>query len=211
MTLTAINLTCSRGGAVLFDPVSFVLQPGHARLVQGRNGVGKTTMLRAIAGLGQRPQGHVTLDQKPVWEMDGAMLYTGHLDAVKPTLTVAENLSFWSDLASRGPLADALEAFNLTILRDRLAGRLSAGQKRRLGLARLAVSTAPVWLLDEPTMSLDQDSTALLGAVVARHLAGGGYALIATHVPIPVTAEPLALTAMTSGPTMDPFLTGAID
>ncbi|MEM8657617.1 MAG: heme ABC exporter ATP-binding protein CcmA [Pseudomonadota bacterium] len=209
MTLSAFDLTCHRGGTRLFDPVQFDLPPGTARLLRGPNGVGKTTLLRAIAGLGAGAEGTVTLDGAPLADQEGVVAYTGHLDAVKPALTVAENLGFWAALSGVGAVEQALQAFNLTGLRDRVAGRLSAGQKRRLGLARLALSGARVWLLDEPTVSLDQDSTAALGRIISAHLETGGYALIATHLPIPIEAAPLPLTPAkpeVAHAAADPFL-----
>ncbi len=206
MTLTAIDLTCVRNGQALFAPVSFTLVPGTAIRLQGPNGVGKTTLLRAIAGLGQRPEGTLRLDGRPVGETEAAFAYSGHLDAIKPALTVLENLTFWAEIHGASNIQDTLSHFALTSLITRPAGRLSAGQKRRLGLARLALSRARIWLMDEPTVSLDEASIAALGAVLTNHLAAGGAALIATHLPLPIEATPLTLSAAKPTKITDPFL-----
>ncbi|MSU90084.1 heme ABC exporter ATP-binding protein CcmA [Rhodobacteraceae bacterium 2CG4] len=209
MTLSAEDLTCRSGADRLFAPVSFTVPAGGALLLQGPNGAGKTTLLRAIAGLGPRPEGRIALDGAAPWASDGAVALTGHLDAVKPGLTVDENLGFWARLHGRADAAaGALAAFGLGGFGERLAGRLSAGQKRRLGLARLAVDGARLWLLDEPTVSLDADSTAALGRLIGEHLARGGMALIATHLPVPVAAETLRLqpAAARHRTEADPFL-----
>lgn len=211
MTLVARDLTCRRGALSLFEPASFTLAPGEALMLRGPNGAGKTTLLRAIAGLGPSPGGNIELDGTPLAACDGAVAMSGHLDAVKAALTVRENISFWAALHGRGDIGAALAAFDLDALADRLAGRLSAGQKRRLGLARLMVSGAPVWLLDEPTVSLDTQSTEALGRILADHLAQDGYAIIATHLPLPVEARTLILgpAAAADSVESDPFLSEA--
>ena len=110
------------------------------------------------------------------------MAYAGHADGIKTTLTVRENLEFWAEIFATGRIDAALAAFDLVGLSDRAAGALSAGQKRRLGLARMVVTGRPVWVLDEPTVSLDASAVALFAAAVRTHLAGGGMALMATHI-----------------------------
>jgi len=210
MTLVGTDLECMRGGQRLFAPVGFRLAPGQALLLKGPNGAGKTTLLRALAGLGRLEAGTATLDGVPLAQADGAVALSGHLDAVKHALTVAENIGFWAALAGADP-GPALGRFGLTGLAARPAGRLSAGQKRRLGLARLAVSGARVWLMDEPTVSLDAENTAALGAMIAEHLGQGGMAIIATHLPMPIEASELVLTPAVQAPEAapdDPFLAG---
>jgi heme exporter protein A len=116
-----------------------------------------------------------------------AMAYAGHADGIKSTLTVRENLTFWAEIFGTGRIESALSAFDLAGLSDRAAGGLSAGQKRRLGLARMVVTGRPVWVLDEPTVSLDSSAVALFAQAVRAHLAGGGMALIATHIDLGLT------------------------
>jgi heme exporter protein A len=155
--------------------LTFSVGAGQALVLRGPNGSGKTTLLRTLAGL--QPPVAGTLDLNP-----DAVAYAAHADGLKSTLTVAENLGFWSAIYG-GPAIDrAVSGMDLAALTGRRAGELSAGQKRRLGLARLLVTGRPLWLLDEPTVSLDTASVALFASVVRQHLAGGGAAIIATHV-----------------------------
>lgn len=168
-------VSCARGGVTVLDGVSFTLEPGQALVLRGPNGIGKTTLLRTVAGLQPAVAGKVSLPPE-------TLAYAGHADGVKATLSVAENLAFWAAIHGQDGVDGALLAMNLDQLRDRAAKNLSAGQRRRLGLARLIVTGRPIWLLDEPTVSLDSDSVALFGAVLRGHLAEGGAALIATHI-----------------------------
>ena len=167
----------ARGGVPLLEGVGFELRPGEALALRGPNGAGKTTLLRAIAGLQPPLAGRIEMP-------DDAAALAGHADGVKAQLTVAENLRFWARVFGGGAVGPALEAFALADLAERPARDLSAGQRRRLGLARLLVTGRPLWLLDEPTVSLDAASTALLLAALAAHRAGGGAALISTHAPL---------------------------
>jgi heme exporter protein A len=175
MELRIDNLACARGGVTVLEGISFGLSPGQAMVLRGPNGVGKTTLLRTVSGLQPGVAGGVSLPPE-------SLAYAGHADGVKATLTVSENLNFWAAVHGLRDIGPALSAMNLTALRDRRAGNLSAGQRRRLGLARLMVTGRPVWLLDEPTVSLDAGSVALFAAMLRGHLAGGGAALIATHI-----------------------------
>ncbi len=153
----------------------------------GPNGAGKTTLLRAVAGLIRPEAGKVSLEGGEADATVGEQChFVGHLNAVKPSLTAIENLRFWKDAlgGDEQPLARALERFGLGEMADVPGGYLSAGQKRRIGLARLLVAQRPVWLLDEPTVSLDAASVSTFAAIVAEHLAGGGIAIAATHVPL---------------------------
>ena len=169
------NLAVARGGVTVLRGLDLVLHAGQALILRGPNGSGKTTLLRTLAGL--QPAAAGSFDLAP-----DAVAYAAHADGLKPSLTVAENLRFWASIHGTPDIAPALEALDLVALRHRPAGQLSAGQKRRLGLARLLVTGRPVWLLDEPTVSLDTASVALFAGVVRRHLGGGGIAVIATHV-----------------------------
>jgi heme exporter protein A len=184
--LVAENLVLSRGGRVIVDGLSFRLSGGSALLLTGVNGSGKTTLLRALAGFLRPASGFVRLKNVDAEGEPGEQMhFVGHLDGIKSHLTVQENLAFWAAyLDAGGDVAAALRAFALTGLADIPAGYLSAGQKRRLGLARLAAARRPVWLLDEPTVSLDAASVALLIKAIDRHVVGGGLAVIATHVPM---------------------------
>jgi heme exporter protein A len=155
--------------------VGFSLDPGAALVLRGPNGCGKTTLLRTLAGLQPALAGRISAPPE-------AIAYAGHADGLKATLTVAENLAFWAAVYGRRETAAAVAAMNLGDLVGRPAQNLSAGQKRRLGLARLLVTGRPIWVLDEPTVSLDTASVALFVAALRAHLAGGGAALIATHI-----------------------------
>ncbi|MFZ1345296.1 MAG: heme ABC exporter ATP-binding protein CcmA [Tabrizicola sp.] len=173
--LSLSNLAVARGGVTVLRGLTLSVGPGQALILRGPNGSGKTTLLRTLAGL-QPPAGG-GFDLPP-----DSVAYAAHADGLKSTLTVAEHLSFWSRIYGGPGIDQALTALNLTQLTRRRAGELSAGQKRRLGLARLLVTGRPVWLLDEPTVSLDVASVALFADVVRAHLKTGGLAVIATHV-----------------------------
>lgn len=175
MVIEVRNLAVARGGVTVLQGLGFSVRPGQALVLRGPNGSGKTTLLRTLAGLQPPVAGEIDLNPDSV-------AYAAHADGLKSTLTVAENLTFWSEIYG-GPAIDrAVIAMDLAKLTRRRAGELSAGQKRRLGLARLLVTGRPLWLLDEPTVSLDVASVALFAGVVRDHLAAGGAALIATHV-----------------------------
>lgn len=173
--LSLSDLAVARGGVTVLRGLTLSVAAGQALILRGPNGSGKTTLLRTLVGL--QPPAEGSFAHAP-----DSIAYAGHADGLKSTLTVAENLGFWSSIYG-GPASDhALTALNLTQLTRRRAGELSAGQKRRLGLARMLVSGRPVWLLDEPTVSLDVASVALFADVVRDHLGNGGIAVIATHV-----------------------------
>ena len=169
------NLACARGGVPLLEGVTLSLAPGQALVLRGPNGCGKTTLLRTLAGLQPPLAGQIDLPPD-------AVAYAAHADGLKFTLSVAENLRVWAAIYGGGDVAGAITRMNLVQLADRAAQNLSAGQKRRLGLARLLVTGRPVWMLDEPTVSLDAASVALFADVVRGHLAEGGMALMATHI-----------------------------
>ncbi|MFA5899373.1 MAG: heme ABC exporter ATP-binding protein CcmA [Hyphomicrobium sp.] len=204
MQLVAENLTLERGGRRVANGVSFCLDGGTALLLTGPNGSGKSTLLRALAGYLRPAAGTVRWlgggsgdgGDGETAEVSEVCHFVGHLDGIKTHLTAAENLSFWAKYLagpadgkrSVGERVDAaLERFALAALAEIPAGYLSAGQKRRLALARLAVAYRPLWLLDEPTVSLDTASTGVLIGAINAHLKDGGLAVIATHIPMELT------------------------
>jgi len=187
VSLAAHDIACERGGRTLFEGLRFALQPGEALLVSGPNGAGKTSLLRQLAGLLPLAAGRLDAPGADV-DMPIAELchYVGHLNAAKTAFTVRENLAFWADfLGGRGgDLAGALTAFGLEPLADLPAGLLSAGQKKKLALSRLYTTPRPIWLLDEPSVSLDTTSVKQLDAAIRDHLKAGGIAVVSTHVPL---------------------------
>lgn len=182
------NLTCARGGLIVLSGLSLSLGAGEALVLRGPNGSGKTTLLRTVAGLQPPVSGTVEADADSI-------AYAAHADGLKSTLTVAENLEFWAGLFGTRGIDDALQAFDLTAFRGRRAQALSAGQKRRLGLARLLVTGRPVWALDEPTVSLDKAAVGRFADAVRAHLATGGAALIATHIDLGLDAREIDVSA----------------
>ena len=190
------DLSVARGGVPVLSGVSFVLAPGEALVLRGPNGAGKTTLLRCIAGLQAPLSGRIE-------GAEDRVAYAAHADGLKSMLTVRENLSFWSQVFGNNDISGALDGYALRPLSDRLAGTLSAGQKRRLGLARLLVTGRPIWVLDEPTVSLDADAVAMFGTVLGGHLAAGGSALMATHIDLGIDARVLDVSAYRAAPDAD--------
>ena len=179
-------MACIRGERPVFSGVSFRLERGGALALVGPNGSGKSSLLRILAGFLKPAGGTLEWNGAPVdedWAAHrGRLHYVGHLDAVKPTLTVAENLDGWARFRGAARAApDALAALGIADLADVPGRYLSAGQKRRLALARVLATPAPLWLLDEPTVTLDADAAARVDAMIAAHRAGGGMAIVATH------------------------------
>ncbi|MEO0401369.1 MAG: heme ABC exporter ATP-binding protein CcmA [Pseudomonadota bacterium] len=187
MELSVTDLAVGRGGVPVLAGLSFAVAAGEALVLRGPNGSGKTTLLRCIAGL-QEPMAGMVLGA------EDRVAYGAHADGLKAALSVAENLEFWAAVFGQSGIEAALGAFDLDGLRARRAGQLSAGQKRRLGLARLMVTGSPVWLLDEPTVSLDAASVALFATAVRAHLEAGGAALVATHIDLGLEARVLDVT-----------------
>lgn len=179
--LTVTDMACARGGVPVLERVSFRVPSGRALILRGPNGSGKTTLLRTMAGL--QPALAGGMDPGPE-----ALAYAAHSDGLKATLTVAENLEFWAKVFGTRGIDAALAAYDLRGLAGRAAGNLSAGQKRRTGLARLLVTGRPVWALDEPTVSLDARAVGMFADAVRAHLGRGGSAVIATHIDLGLEA-----------------------
>lgn len=187
MQLKGDDLVCSRGGREVFAGLNFSLPGGEALVVTGRNGAGKSSLLRMIAGLVHLAGGRLALEGG---ERDASIAeqahYVGHQDAVKPSLTVGENLQFWARYLGAGEqtIDAAMQAVDLAPLANLPAAYLSAGQRRRLSIARLIAVARPLWLLDEPTSALDVPSQNRLADLMRSHLAGGGMIVAAAHGPI---------------------------
>ena len=187
-------LACVRGERLVFENLSFHARPGEALLLTGPNGSGKSSLLRLMAGLLAPAAGRLSWGGAPVADDPDShrvrVHYVGHLDALKPALTVAENLAFYAALRGRPAESDTLDTAMTAFRLDKLAATparfLSQGQRRRAALARLLAAPAPLWLLDEPTLALDDASLAGLGAVLSDHLARGGHVVAATHAAIAV-------------------------
>lgn len=186
--LTVDGLSVRRGGRLILQEIGFRVTAGHAVALVGPNGSGKSTLLRAIAGLLRPEAGTIGIEPEPEAERAALIHYLGHLDGLKPGLTVAENLAFWRQvMGGRGDIGPALDAVGLGHLDHLPVSILSAGQKRRVAIARLLTVDRPIWLLDEPATALDAASEETLGRLIAGHLDGGGMVLAATHRPLPVT------------------------
>jgi len=180
------DLGVSRGGLPVLAGVQFALSGAEALVLRGPNGIGKTTLLRTLAGLQPPLAGEILGDSEDI-------AYAAHADGLKLTLTVDENLAFWARVFGGGDPDAAIRAFDLAALRDRPAGGLSAGQKRRLSLARLMVTGRRLWILDEPTVSLDAASVQLFASTIRSHLAAGGAAIMATHIDLGIEGRVLDL------------------
>lgn len=210
MRLTAVDLHCHRGGRDVFTGVSFTVGSGEALIVTGRNGAGKSSLLRTAAGLVRLNRGRFDLEGgDPELNLPEQAHYLGHQDALKPALSVGENLAFWSGFfGARTPdLHQALEAVGLAALSRLPAAYLSAGQRRRLSIARLVAVKRPIWLLDEPTSTLDVSAQDRLAGLMQAHLAEGGLILAATHGPVGLgNAQELRLEQASGSPAAAPFL-----
>jgi len=192
MRLVAEGLSAKRGEDLIFLDISFEIAGGEALVVKGANGSGKSTLLRVLAGLLPAHSGTVKLlaAAQPVERVSEAAHYLGHRNAMKRELTVEENLFFWQsflgDFAGGAglPVVEAVEAVGLGGIAHLPFGYLSAGQQRRMAMAKLLVSWRPVWILDEPTAALDAAAEAMFAGLVTAHLARGGVAIAATHQPL---------------------------
>ena len=191
MRLRVDQASCFRGDRLVLDRVDLAVPAGGAVVLTGPNGAGKSTLLRVIAGLKRLDGGSVTFDGSD--EYAGKLAYLGHQDAVKPGLTAMENLAFAAALGRADPAA-ALARVGLAGLAALPVRMFSAGQKRRLAIARLFLLPAPLWLLDEPTLGLDTAAVARFGEALAAHRGAGGVVVAATHLPLPMDgAEELKL------------------
>jgi heme exporter protein A len=202
MRLIAEDLACERSGRVVFRDLSFAVEAGEALAVVGPNGAGKSTLLRLVAGLLKPSAGTLTIAvEDSDADADAAVAervhYLGHKDALKPALTPVEILEFWSAWLGDGPKGAspraALERVGLLHTADLPSAYLSAGQRKRLSLARLLVAPRPVWLLDEPTNALDVASQETLRGLCADHAGSGGLIMIATHAETGIPTRSLAL------------------
>ncbi len=196
MRLSGSGVTCVRGGREVFSGLDFAAESGEALAVTGANGSGKTSLLRLIAGLLMITAGSIGLDggDRELTLPEQAH-YLGHRDALKPALSVMENLAFWRDFLG-GEALDvpaSLAAVGLDHAADLPAAYLSAGQKRRLSIARLLVVRRPIWLLDEPTNALDSAGQRLFAGLMADHLGRGGLIVAATHASLGIAARELPM------------------
>jgi len=180
------DLAVARGGLRILQGLSFDVRPGDLIVLRGPNGIGKTSLLRTLAGLQRVDQGSIAAEPE-------VMAYAAHADGLKATLSVAENLTFWAGIFGQGDIDAAVATFDLEPLLERPAHALSAGQKRRLGLARLMVTARPLWLLDEPTVSLDVTANGQFADMLRQHLSAGGAAIAATHIDIGIEGRLLEL------------------
>jgi len=185
-SLTASGIACRRAERLLFRELNFTLGPGQVLMLRGPNGSGKSSLLRLLAGLLPMAEGALSWRGHPIAKDRAAyrvdLAYLGHLDALKPQLLVRENLAFWADLiGATVPVDKALAKVGLTPCADFPAQHLSAGQRRRFGLARLLLKPVPIWLLDEPTTALDSHGQKLVLDLIGRHQATGGIAIISSH------------------------------
>ncbi len=194
MNLEIEKLRCVRAGRTVFANLSVRVARGEALILAGPNGAGKSTLLRILAGLLRADEGDARLGDVSLREdraeFQSHILYTGHLDAVKPALSAFETLAFWAQIyaSPASNIMDALQAMGLERLADHPVRTLSAGQRRRLGLARLALIDRPLWLLDEPTVSLDAESSARVAALARKRCESGGIVIAATHIDLSIPA-----------------------
>jgi heme exporter protein A len=196
MRLSGRGVRCVRGGREVFSGLDFDASSGEALAVTGPNGSGKTSLLRLIAGLLTAEGGSIGLEGgEAELTLPEQAHYLGHRDALKPALSVVENLAFWRDFlgGEAFPIAESLAAVGLDHAAHLPAAFLSAGQRRRLSIARLLTARRPIWLLDEPTNALDTAGQAMFAVLMADHLARGGLIIAATHAPLGIAARELRI------------------
>jgi len=198
MRLSATDLACRRGGRDVFAGVSFSVASGESLTIRGRNGAGKSSLLRMMAGLVRVAGGQLSLEGgDPELTLGEQAHYLGHLDALKLSLSVEENLRFWSAFlgAAASDLREPLRAVGLDTLSELPAAYLSAGQRRRLSIARLITVERPLWLLDEPLSALDAQGRSLVVELLKAHCDAGGIVIAATHEPLDIDCGHLVLGA----------------
>jgi len=184
---TGENIRCIRGERLVLDGTGFQLADGGVMILKGANGAGKSTLLRLMAGLMRPVSGQISWDGSDIaedaTEHNQRIVYIGHADAIKPLLSVSENVSFWAELSGQAGMTPemAMQTFSIDHLKDLPARYLSAGQRRRVGLCRMLTAGASLWLLDEPTTALDVETTEVLTGVIDRHRQGGGMVVLSTH------------------------------
>ncbi len=196
MSLDVKNLQCIRGDRELFTGLSFKLEENQLMMLEGENGSGKTTLLRALCGLYMQDEGDILWDGLSIKKQDEEyrkqLLYLGHLNGIKADLTVLENLRINSallgDVIPINILMDALDTIGLYAFEDFPTSQLSQGQKRRVALARLLISKAKLWILDEPFVALDIAAVELLQSIIANHVDNGGMVILTTHQEVPLTS-----------------------
>jgi heme exporter protein A len=196
MRLSGREVTCVRGGREVFADLDFEVASGEALAVTGQNGSGKTSLLRLVAGLLMPTGGTIALEGgEAELTLAEQAHYLGHRDALKPALSVEENLSFWRNFlgGEAAEVGASLKAVGIDHAAHLPAAYLSAGQRRRLSLARLLAVRRPVWLLDEPTAALDAAGQELFSGLMRDHLAGGGLIVAATHGPLGIEARELRM------------------
>ncbi|CCG87895.1 ATP binding protein of heme exporter A [Erwinia piriflorinigrans CFBP 5888] len=201
--LAARNLTCLRDERALFSDLSFTVSPGDIVQVEGPNGVGKTSLLRILTGLSQAEQGEVLWQQQRIQHQrenyHASLLYLGHQPGIKAQLTPYENLSFWYAHRPQDELWHALEQVDLIGYEDLPVAQLSAGQQRRVAAARLWLSPAPLWILDEPLTAIDKSGVEKLMTQFARHTQQGGAVVLTTHQELPASVRNLRRICLTAG------------
>ncbi len=188
-TLSFSKLACSRGGRQLFQGVNCELESGRWLYVAGANGVGKTSLLRMVCGLSTIESGQILWNRIPIGAQRENycrdLCYLGHLNALQESMTVSENLTFTAALAGLAPPASRKQAvlaqFGMSGRDDQLVRHLSQGQKRRVALSRLALSSARLWVLDEPFVAMDEAGVRMLADLIASHLGAGGLAVLTSH------------------------------
>lgn len=200
--LEAIHLTCRREQRTLFDNLSFTINPGDVVQIEGANGAGKTTLLRMLTGLSRPDSGNIYWQQQLVAEhvaqLHRDLLYIGHQTGLKSSLTVLENLRFYHSKADDVTILSALDTVDLTGYEEVLVAQMSAGQQRRVALARLWLTASPLWILDEPLTALDKSGINQLVQKFLQHAKFGGIVILTTHQDLPTQQYPIRKLQLTS-------------